>query len=111
VYFKYKDGIIDLKLVGNNKVQVSDDLIKKVFGVNRIDYYYYLPYAITQLNGQVIIDWKKNRKDFNLCQFPSDLKLDYITDEMLQLPENKIDIDSLSFVSFAQREFQIILNK
>jgi len=111
VYFKYEDGVIDLKLIGSINIPVTDNLIKKVFGKNRVDYYYFLPYMVTQLSGQLLIDWKKNRKEFLLCRFPSESKLDYITDKKLLLPDSKKNIDMISFDKFAKREFQIKLNK
>ncbi len=109
VYFKYKGGVIDLKLIGSINITVTDDLIKKVFGKNRIDYYYYLPYMITQLSGQLLVDWKKNRKEFLLLQFPAENKLDYITDNKKILPDSNKSIDMTSLDKFAQREFKIKL--
>jgi hypothetical protein len=111
VYFKYEEGVIDLKLIGSINIPVTNNLIKKVFGKNRIDYYYYLPYMITQLSGQLLVDWKKNRKDFLLIQFPAENKLEYITDNKKLLPDSNKNIDMTSFDKFAQREFQIKLNK
>ncbi|MBA4311717.1 MAG: hypothetical protein C0417_03710 [Chlorobiaceae bacterium] len=111
VYFKFKDGNVDLKLLGSIKIPVTDDLIKKVFGRNRIDYYYYLPYPITQFSGQLLIDWKKNRKEFVLSRFPTENKLDFINDKILALPDNKSDIDKDSFEKFTLREFQITFIK
>jgi hypothetical protein len=109
VYFKYKDGVIDLKLIGSINIPVTDNLIKKVFGKNRIDYYYYLPYMITRLSGQLLVDWKKNRKEFLLLHFPAENKLDYITDNKKILPDSNKSIDMTSLDKFAQREFKIKL--
>jgi hypothetical protein len=64
VCYKYKDEVIDLKLIGSLNITVTDNLVKNVFGKNRIDYYYYLPYMITQLSGQLLIDWKKIERIF-----------------------------------------------
>ena len=111
VYFKSENGITTLELIGIVKVPVNDRIIKDVFGNNRIDYYYYLPYAITQTNGDLMIDWKKNRKEFILVKFPNDYKLDFVTKTNNKSLNEKKGIDKNYFYNFALQEFQIKLNK
>ncbi len=112
VYFKSdNDEVIDLKLIGNLDVPVTDNQIKKIFGDHRVDYYYYLPYEMTQLSGSLLIDWKNNRKEFVLTKFPEDFKLDFIEDTQLILPDKRNSIDDQSFDEFAEREFEIKLNR
>ena len=115
VYFKsadgLPDGLIDLKLIGSMKISVTDSLINKIFSQHRIDYYYYLPYEMTQLTGSILIDWTNNRKEFVLTKFPNDFTLDFLKNTKLILPDPKKAIDDKSFDEFADREFQIKLNR
>jgi len=110
-YFKTKDGLIDLKLIGSIEMPVADSLVKTIFSHHRIDYYYYLPYEMTQTSGSLLIDWKNNRKEFILTKFPNDFKLDYMKDIKLKLPDTGSSIDPKSFYEFADREFEIKLNR
>jgi len=111
VSFNYESGVIDLKLIGSMVIPVTDQIIKKVFGNHRIDYYYYLPYEITQLSGNLYIDWNANRKDFLLTKFPSDFTLDFVTKNKIKLPDNKKVMDDKFFDEFANREFSILLKR
>jgi len=90
---------------------VADSLVKTIFSHHRIDYYYYLPYEMTQTSGSLLIDWKNNRKEFILTKFPNDFKLDYMKDIKLKLPDTGSSIDPKSFYEFADREFEIKLNR
>lgn len=107
VYFKHNGGVIELQLIYKKAVPVTDNLIKDVFGNHRVDFYYLMPYVVTQISGQLIIDWKKNRKEFVISEFPSGSSLDYITDNKLLVPDTKKDIQKIDLDIFAQREFQI----
>jgi len=107
VYFKHKDGVVELQLMYTKVVTVTDNLIKNVFGNHRVDFYYLMPYVVTQISGQLIIDWKKNRKEFVIGEFPSGSSLDYITDKKLLIPDVTKDIQNIDLDLFAQREFQI----
>jgi hypothetical protein len=111
VYFKATDGLVDLKLIGSLKIAVTDTLIQNIFGNHRMDYYYYLPYEMTQLPGDLLIDWKNNRKEFILANFPSNFRLAFIENSKLMLPDRKGSIDDKCFDEFALREFQIKLNR
>jgi hypothetical protein len=110
VFVKLNDGnSAELKLIGSIKVPIDDKTIKKVFGPNRIDYYYYFPYYLTIDKGQLMIDWTKNRSDFVLQQFPSDSKLDFIKGSNKPIIGVVEKIDTSAFNSFSIREFQILL--
>ena len=111
VYFKSDSCLINLRQIGCMEIPVTDNLIKKIFGSHRIDYYYYFPYEMTQLTGSLLIDWKNNRKEFVLTNFPSDFKLDFVENSQLILPDDKCTIDDQSFDEFSEREFQIKLNR
>jgi len=111
VYFKSPKGIIDMKLIGSIEIPVTDNRVKKIFGNHRIDYYYYLPYEMTQLTGSLLIDWKNNRKEFILTTFPEDFKLDFLKESKLILPDTNSSIDEKSFDEFADREFEIKLDR
>ena len=111
VYFKTQDGLIDLKLIGSIEIPVTDSLVKTIFSNHRIDYYYYLPYKLTQTSGSLLIDWKNNRKEFILTKFPTDFKLNYMNDFSLKIPDTGSSFDQNSFDQFADREFEIKLNK
>jgi len=70
VYFLGKNKMVDLKMIYSKKISVNEEIIKRVFGSNRTDFYYLIPYNITKESGKLIIDFSKNRKDFELLDFP-----------------------------------------
>lgn len=107
VYFKHSGGIVELQQMYSQVVPVNDHLIKNVFGNHRVDFYYLIPYVVTQISGQLIIDWKKNRKEFVIGEFPTGSSLDYITDNKLLFPDDRKDIQNADLDIFLQREFQI----
>lgn len=109
VYFKSGNTVIELQKIIEIQVPTSDATIKKVFGKNRVDYYYLIPYSETQLKNELLIDWSANRKDFVLGKFPTDNKLDYDVDD-LKSTDNKT-INSASLDSFLKREFGVKLFK
>ena len=80
---------------------------QKVFGNNRIDYYYFFPYYLSQVSGQINIDWSTNRKDFVLHELPLSPGLSYITINNISLQSDIEHIDTVAFNKFAKREFQI----
>lgn len=111
VYFQHEDMSLELLLIGFLKIPVKDKITKKVFGKNRIDYYYLLPYLLTLIPGQIMIDWNKNRKEFVVLQCPAGRPLDYFTEDTPILPDFDKEIDMISFENFAKREYQIKFKK
>jgi hypothetical protein len=109
VYFKINGSIIELQKIGEVKVEVTDDVIKKTFGKNRVDYYYLIPYKETQMESEIIIDWTNNRKDFVLGKFPDGNKLDYLNGKHLPPDKKTINTDLLN--TFLDREYNIRLAK
>jgi hypothetical protein len=81
---------------------MKNERVKKVFGSNRVDYYYLIPYPLTLHKGRTTIDWSKNRKDFVVAQLPLRQILDFITDTQDISPYTKVDPAS-SIVSFRIR--------
>lgn len=106
VYITTKDGEIELLKLASIKLTVTDATIEEVFGKNRIDYYYVIPYGCTQLSGELTIDWSANRQNFVLCRLPEDVGLDYITSENV-LPDAKREINADALTVFMQREYGI----
>jgi hypothetical protein len=111
VYFKSGRITVRLRLIGKLRIPVEDGLTRKVFGKNRIDYYYYLPYIATRRDALLEIDWSDGRRGFELAEFPSDLELDYMPDASLVPPDPKGSIDAKILDNFAEREFQIKLQR
>lgn len=108
VYFKSKDQEIKLELVFNKQILVEDQNIIKAFGSNRVDYYYMIPYAITQVEGELLIDWNINRKGFHLCSFPTGNKLSFLQKDDI-IPTKSINLDYLKI--FLAREFNVSSEK
>lgn len=109
MYIDAIDTIVELENIGFQKISIKDKKIKKVFGKNRIDYYYLIPYEYTQLNGQLLIDWSKNRHEFVSTTFPSELILDFVIPSDNNLTTKIIDTSFLE--EFLQREFRIEYKK
>lgn len=109
VYFKTKNDEAELIMLASMPVAVTDSTIKNVFGENRVDYYYFIPYFYTQLSGELLIDWNSNSKGFELCEFPRFIKLSYLANESIY-PDNKKILNPETLASFVKREFQITMN-
>jgi hypothetical protein len=92
-----------LPFVAKKTVIVENEKVKKVYGSNRVDYYYLIPYAITIQEGQITIDWSKNRKDFVLAKLPLRHRLDFITDTQDISLHTKVDKQTLE--NLLLREF------
>ncbi len=97
------DKKYNLPFLAKRAVIVENEKVKKVFGPNRVDYYYLIPYPIGQHEGQIIIDWSKNRKDFVVAKLPVRDKLDFITDTQDITLNTKVDRQTLE--NFLLREF------
>ena len=103
VFAESLDKKYNLPLVAKRNVIVENDKVKKVIGINRVDYYYLIPYPITQAEGQITIDWSKNRKDFVLAKLPLGCKLNFAINTPDITPYAKVDGQSLE--RFLLREF------
>jgi hypothetical protein len=108
VYFKTKNDEAELILLTSIPVPVTDSIIQPVFGENRVDYYYFIPYFYTQLTGEIRIDWDTNSKGFVLCQFPQVMKLSYLNNESIY-PDNSKILDPKALSIFMNREFQMTM--
>ena len=111
VYVKTKEGDMELVKVAELTIPVTDEAITSVFGNNRVDYYYLLPYYLTQLKGEVMIDWSTNRTDFSLFKFPNGTKLDFTVAKSEVLPNANKKLDEPALQKFLSREFQILMSK
>jgi hypothetical protein len=111
VYIKQKDGTItDLIQIGSLRINIEEEKIRDVFGSNRIDYYYYFPYYLTQVSGELMVDWTANRTEFLIQELPAPFRLDFIKESNI-IHSNEIkEIDVPSLKSFSEREFQIKLD-
>jgi hypothetical protein len=108
VYIKTKDKIFELEKLGQVVVAVQDKQIIDTFGKNRVDFYYLIPYQLTQTNGELLIDWSRNRTEFLLSKFPNGYKLDYLTEK--NISKNQSTIDKQFLKTFLLREFNITVN-
>jgi hypothetical protein len=102
VYAKTPDGIVELKKIGEINVGNTDPEIIKVFGKNRVDYYYFLPYKLTKINCEILIDWNTNRKEFVLTKFPNGSDQGFST----QIKGDE-SIDFKFLAEFLKREFNV----
>ena len=108
VFIRSGNIITELEKIGEIKVGVKDGQIKQTFGKNRVDYYYLIPYDLTQTTCELRIDWANNRKDFVLGKFPDGNKLDYVITKAII--DDKKTIDRQFLMVFLQREYNIGLN-
>lgn len=111
VYLKADGREIELIKLGSTNVSVTDAMIKKVFGENRIDYYYLIPFFYTQLTGELVIDWSANREGFVLCQLPKSVILDYSVTDANMYPYGKESFNEKALSEFMEREFQIKMSE
>jgi hypothetical protein len=99
------DKKYNLPFIAKRNVIVENEKVKKVFGPNRVDYYL-IPYPITQHEGQITIDWSKNRKDFVVAKLPLRYKLDFIMDTQDISPYTKVDRQTLENLLLKEFSFK-----
>lgn len=102
VYAKTSKGVVELTKIGEIKVGNTDPDIVDVFGKNRVDYYYLLPYWLTREKCELLIDWSINRKEFVLAKFPDESTLEF---EVPKLSGQALDQKFLN--EFLKREFGV----
>ncbi len=106
VYFYGEDEeLVLLQLIGKIQIDVRDELTKKVFGTNRIDYYYLIPYYVTMKKGMLLLDWNKNRKQFFLVKYPASNKLKFFDQGEMPVKDKQIEKNDLN--TFMKREYMI----
>jgi len=107
VYIKQGSEITELQKIGEISIGVTDKTIMATFGKNRVDYYYLIPYKLTQVYGELMIDWSTNRQKFVLSKFPNQNAIDF--DVKKADTKNKpIDKDFLKI--FLKREYNLDSN-
>lgn len=107
VYIKQGNVVTELQKIGEINIGVQDKDIVTTFGKNRIDYYYLIPYQLTQVYSELMIDWSNNRKEFVLTKFPNENAVDYDTQKIdIQSKE----IDKASLKNFLKREYNLNTN-
>ncbi|MBU0581311.1 MAG: hypothetical protein KKA19_09055 [Candidatus Margulisbacteria bacterium] len=104
-YIESAAGTYELKMFFRKKIIISLEKIKSIFGPYRYDYYYYLPYPLTQKEGTLKIDWNNISDGFSVVTFPGNSQLEYIDHENLSPAGNSDDIDSVTLFDFTAREF------
>jgi hypothetical protein len=100
------DKKYNLPSIAKRAVIVENEEVKKMFGSHRVDYYYLIPYPITQHEGQITIDWSKNRKDFVVAKLPLLHKLDFIVDTQDISPNTKVDKQTLENLLLKEFSFR-----
>ena len=63
-------GELPLERVALRPGEVTDAEVVRAFGSHRIDELYYFPVALTRLPCKVLVDFAKNRQNFELLSFP-----------------------------------------
>jgi|WetSurMetagenome_2_1015567.scaffolds.fasta_scaffold331020_1 hypothetical protein len=106
VYIKTSNEEADLIKLNSLDIPVNDSEIKNVFGENRVDYYFFIPYFYTKVSGELIIDWNINRQGFGLCKFPYDVKLNFTIGESIY-PDKTKQLNPNALIAFMEREFHI----
>jgi hypothetical protein len=97
------DKKYNLPFIAKRNVIVENEKVKKLFGPNRVDYYYLIPYPLILQEGQITIDWSKNRKDFVVAKLPFQFRLHFIKDTRdIGLPAQ---VDRQTLENFLLREF------
>ena len=63
-----RKGRYELTLLHKKEIKMENKEVIGVFGNNRTDYYSLIPYWVTQAEGEVVVDWKKNREGFRVLK-------------------------------------------
>jgi len=88
---------------------IDSELVKKVFGETRIDYYFLIHSSSVFSEGVVLIDFNKNRAAFTVGKFPPGNALPYKVNAFGRNPDTE-NIDKAALNIFLKREFGVKLN-
>jgi len=103
LYFVTSNSEQELQLLFAHEVEIRDELVKETFGEHRVDYYYLIPYSITQQSGFLMVDWSVNRSGFVAIEFPLVADFGYQPAIGLEVPFSQINMSALN--DFMQREY------
>lgn len=107
VYITNNKDVTNLREIGEEKVAVKDPAIKRVFGKNRVDYYYLIPYSQTQDTCELHLRWSNDDEhEVLLARFPNIQKLSFVKNGKF-IETGDVDMKILKL--FALQEFHIQL--
>jgi hypothetical protein len=104
VYIKSGGKRIGLKLLCVKKIEKTGDMSGRVFGKYRADAFYLLPYAYTQNDGELFLDWARGKEGHSLLKLPAELELDFAGAYKWNGKNPK---DGPAMTSFLRREFSL----
>jgi len=104
-YFKTGDKKYRLTWLFSKPVSTFGDAAERLFGKNREDIFYLIPYAFTRMRGGVYIDWNRHRDGFVVAKFPGAMALDFIADYEALLPDRNSKVGPAALARFLAREF------
>jgi hypothetical protein len=100
-----KNKTYNLKKIKTFSSMIKNSRIRAVLGSNRSDSYYLIPYSLTKKEGNIILDFNKNRKAFQLYKLPAETTLSF--KDFSKAIADSSKIDEIAFNNFLQREFGI----
>lgn len=107
VYFVYQGKVIELKLIKSWPQQVvSNGVIAKTFGANRMDALYLMPIYLRAKNLPLLADFAKNKEGFHIADFSS------LSERVRSLPIKEptdADLSAAYLLQFIRREYPGLL--
>ncbi len=107
-YFEKGDTHFSMTPIYQESVPVSDPDVSKTFGKYRMNSYYLIPYLLLKIpDGQILIDWNKNRERFSVYQTPIPIDLSYIEKGTLPMPAEDKGVSHTTLAYLLNREFGV----
>jgi len=97
-------GELPLGRAGQKTSAMTDEKVRAVFGEHRSDELYYLPVLLTRVPCQIVIDFAKNRQNFDVLRFPPPQQEDRFPSG-ISVIEDVGDPDARTATQLAREEF------
>ena len=113
VYLKSEGSEFELPILSAwDSNTEPDSLVEEVLGSHREDLYVLVPIAFYYLEGELLLNFAKNREGFTLDKLPKPIDLDYlghVEDAEDVAPQPEVDIDLKTLEGLIRREFPVPL--
>jgi len=107
VYIRNRYGETNLKLLRRYNVPVDDEEVRKKIGEYRMDHVYLVPMYLLSEEGEIMIDWSRNRNDFGLTRIEGKIPEVFEKQKPFRKPAESYKIESSFLEQFLKREFYI----
>jgi len=107
VYIRNRYGETNFKLLRGYKVTVDDEQVSSKIGKYRMDHVYLAPMYLLSEEGEIVIDWGRNRNDFGLTNIEGKIPKVFEKQKPFRKPGKSYKIQWDFLEQFLKREFYV----